>query len=125
MPKPKPEPKWKVEFLKNPKDLIVYSFGHLMQCISRRYKETFDIYARVDGEWIYCYHNELILHCRCGRDYNGFRFRASFMDNPRTLEDQLTWLKLPVLCMVCYYQGEILKGNWAPAEVHKELGLEK
>jgi hypothetical protein len=35
------------------------------------------------------------------------------------------WLKLPILCQICYYAKAIKRGEWAPKAVYKELGLEK
>lgn len=123
------KPNWKIVFQKKPDPLYLYQFKNMTGCLTHRVRETFDVYALIDGEEVFAYHNEYQLFCGCGREYNRFRFRATFMDYPQTKQEQLAWFKLPVLCMICYYKTEINKGNWAPKQVYKEiekeLGLEK
>lgn len=121
---PKREPKWKVIFLHRPDPLYLYSFRAVMACTKTRDKETYDMYYPRDAEWKLIYSHHPQQYCRCGRPYNGFKFRDSFMDNPVGLEAQLAWFKLPVLCMFCYYRKEDSRGHWIPRSVRRELDLE-
>jgi hypothetical protein len=120
----KRKPKWKVVFLKKPDPLYLYDFRNLVTCLNYRRKETFDIFYPEGVEWIWCFTNFPNEICGCGRSYNGFRMRDSFLNGPENLEERLEWLKLPVLCMFCFYKKQHGEGNWIPRKVQRELGLE-
>lgn len=123
MPKRKPE--WKVIFLHRPDPLYLYNFSRMAGCTKTRDKETWDVYYSEEAIWKLAYSHHPTNYCGCGRPYNGFKFRDSFMDNPKTLEAKLAWFKLPVLCMFCYYRKEDTRGNWIPNKVRRELDLEQ
>lgn len=67
-------------------------------------------------------------NCACGRSYlgkNGVPFVGSL--HPTTpflnINELIEELRRAWKCKVCFYQKEILQGNWAPREVYEELGL--
>lgn len=120
----KREPQWKIIFLKKPEPLLLYNFRDVVLCIKHRDRETFDIYEKVEGEWELMHEHFYITHCACGRNYNGFKLRDSFMNGPRTLEERREWFAKPMLCMICFYKRPGEWGDWMPRKVRKELGLE-
>lgn len=107
------------------REIEFYNFPPIMHQLKYRLQEKVEIYLFRDGAW------ELIFiqlphdTCSCGRKYNLFKFRDSFFDGPKTIEAQIAWLKLPLLCMFCYYRKEYNRGHWIPKQVAEELGLEK
>lgn len=119
------KPKWKVIFLHQADPLYLYAFNAVLLCFRIRDRQTWDIYHADGDEWKLAFSHHPQQYCRCGKLYNGFKFRDSFFDNPVGLEAQLAWFKLPVLCMSCYYRKENGRGNWIPRSVRRELGLEE
>lgn len=119
------KPMFKVIFHDDSKDLLVYQFLHLIRCLDSRRNTVFDVYAKQNDQWVKVWRNNIRTVCGCGRDYDNFRFRATFMDTPRGVENCIEWLKLPMLCMICYYKLEIAEGRWAPKQVYETLHLEK
>jgi len=123
----KARPKWFLrDILGN--DQYIYSNLKLVDVIVERWGETLDLWGRVRyTEW------ELVRkiqpgRCGCGSDYrtkNGAIFLGIFppylcSEKIEVLKEQL---RKPFLCQICFFQKEILKGNWAPKEVYIALGL--
>lgn len=116
-------PRWRVVFGDRP-EVKLYSFQRVITSLKIWENREFDIYGNFKGQWKLIFHYTPREYCNCGRLYNGFKFRDSLMDNPKTVEASVEWFRLPVLCQYCYYSKEIGKGHWAPKNIRKELGLE-
>lgn len=124
MARMKRKPKWKIVFLKKAEPVYLYDFRNLVTCFQMRWRETFDVYKPEAEEWLLVYTHHPIKVCGCGRSYNGFRMRDSFLDSPKTEEQQVAWMHKPVLCEFCFYKRQHGAGNWIPRKVRAELGLE-
>ncbi len=110
-------------------DQYFYTTNLLVQTLTDRWGETLDLWGKVGyTEW------EPVrtfqpTKCGCGRDYklkNGAIFLGLIpaFDYALTLEELKDLLRKPILCQICFYQKEILAGNWAPKAVYDALGLQ-
>jgi hypothetical protein len=95
---------------------------------SIRDKKPFDIFVRTLNGWELVTTNVPSDICNCGRRYDQtpnneiFKFQEHPLEY--TIEALRQTMSSPVLCMICYYKGELEKGRWAPKYVKKEIGLE-
>lgn len=107
------------------REIEFYNFPPIMYQLKHRLNETVDIYYMREGSWDLVFTQRPKHVCACGKEYKLFKFRDSFFDKPQTLEEQIAWLKLPLLCISCYYRKEHGRGHWIPKQVAQELGLKK
>ncbi len=88
---------------------------------------SFKIEARTRQGWIYVASYVANDTCHCGRSFtmqNGEIFRHQDPPIPFTVSGLSEVFNSPVLCVICYYKGELKAGRWAPKMVKRELGLE-
>jgi hypothetical protein len=95
---------------------------------ANRDQDVFNAYVRTKEGWQFVLRHDPSQLCQCGKPYddtpNGepFRFQEPVLEY--TIEELTKLMHSPVLCMMCYYRGEIKAGRWAPKYVRQRLGLE-
>lgn len=88
---------------------------------------SFKIEARTNKGWKYVTTYNASDTCQCGRSFvlqNGETFRYQDPPVPLSISGLSEVFNSPVLCIICYYKGELKAGRWAPKLVKRELGLE-
>lgn len=105
--------------------------GTFLKCIDKYSDQKFEIWYRIPykGEgWKLLRTYDPASKCGCGRSYrikNGTYFLGSFQPfvPVKNIHESIEILEKPFKCQVCFYNREILQGNWAPKEVYIVLGL--
>jgi hypothetical protein len=94
-----------------------------------RDRKAVTVYSRGrTGGWDFVVEHVPSDKCNCGKYYddtpNGEPFK--FQEHPLeyTIVELTKTMRSPILCMMCYYKGEIEHGRWAPKSVRDQLGLE-
>jgi hypothetical protein len=102
----------------------------LRRAVFRYPLNDFIVWFRIskDLPWEKVADTHINSHCSCGRawiDLNGnlFAFRGESSERQNSYESMIKWINMPLRCKFCFYRDEHAKGNWAPKDVIKALGL--
>lgn len=103
------------------------SVSNFMYQINKYWDKEYTLFARQDyTPWqeVKTFNAEL---CPCGRSYfqNGKPFVGIIHIDIAYLnfKEFIDVIKHPWQCYICFWQKEILAGNWAPRDVYQRLGL--